>query len=375
MGKILTFKNKKPPENKGEVNFARFAKHYLPDDFILITNPDIHNVEIDFILLSSEKFLIVEIKYWLGVVVENPFGKWKIIYREKVKEEYDPFSQAQRERRAVNKFIYDKFGIKHKSKCLIINMAPEAELHVAKRMKNFILFQYKNEESLKKLIVEGNFGKLPRDMAIKLKKNFLSYWSGQLEESDPDVWAWDCFSNNKTFICLHPRENKEVSEQNNDAILNFIQGYPFDAITKWEDLLYSFTVSPIEKSFIVVNLAYAYYRVEDYKELVNLLYTQNFIEEAQEFRDYLEYLLAIAYFKLGGRENLEAALRIARPLLSSTQLVEKKEVKKLLFNIYSALHDWKRARKILQELIEKEGENGNLQQRLELIERKLKKEK
>lgn len=372
MAKILTFKGKKPPENKGEVNFARFAKKHLPDDFILITNPEINNVEVDFLLLGPDKFLAVEVKYWLGVIMENPFGKWKIIYRNREKSEYDPFFQAQRERKAVNKFVYDRFGIKFQSKCLIINMAPGAEFNVTKRQKNFILFQYKNDESLRKLLTEGNFGRMPRDLAGKLRRAFLSYWGSQLEESDPDLWAWDCFSNNKTFICLHPRENREISEHNNDAILSFIKGYPLDAIAKWEDLLYSEIVTPLEKSFVIVNLAYAYYRVGNFKELVSMLYTYSFTEEAGEFKEYLEFLLALAYFKLGGRENLERARRIAERL-PKNGLIEKDEILKLLFNIYSALGEWEKAKNALNGLSGKG--DGAIRQRMLLVEEKLRKKK
>jgi len=372
MAKILIFKGKKPPENKGEVNFARFAKKFLPDNYFLITNPEINNVEVDFLLFAPDRFLTIEVKYWLGVVMENPFGKWKIIYRNREKSEYDPFFQAQRERKAVNKFVYDKFGIKFQSKCLIINMAPGAEFNVSKRQKNFILFQYKNDESLRKLLVESNFGRIPTDLAGRLKRGFMSYWGSQLEESDPDLWAWDCFSNNRTFICLHPRENREISEQNNDAILSFIKGYPFEAIAKWEDLLYSEVVSPLEKSFVIVNLAYAYYRVGNFKELVSMLYTYSFTEEAIEFKDYLEFLLALAYFKLGGSENLEKAKRIAERL-PRKGLIEEDEINKLLFNIYSALGEWENAKKALEKLSGKG--DGSIRQRLSLIEEKIRKKK
>ncbi len=372
MAKILIFKAKKTPENKGEVNFARFAKKYLPEDFTLITTPDINNVEVDFLLFGPGKFLAIEIKYWLGVIMENPFGKWKIIYRNREKSEYDPFFQAQRERKAVNKFSYDKFGIKFQSKCLILNMALGAEFDVTKRQKNFILFQYKNDESLRKLLVEGNFGRLNRELAGKLKRGFLSYWGSQLEESDPDLWAWDCFSNNRTFICLHPRENRDISEENNDAILSFIKGYPLDGIAKWEDLLYSETVSPLEKSFIIVNLAYAYYRVGNYKEVISMLYTYSFSEEALDFREYLEFILALSYFKLGGRDNLGKAKRVVERI-SKGGLVEEAEVDKLLFNIYSALGNWEKAKKALGRLSGKE--NGAIKQRLILIEEKIKKGK
>lgn len=372
MAKILTFRGKKTPENKGEVNFARFAKRYLPDDYVLVTTPEINNVEVDYLLFGPDKFLVIEIKYWLGVIVENPFGKWKIIYGNREKSEYDPFYQAQRERKAVNKFIYDKFGLKFQSKCLILNMAQGSEFNVTKRQKNFILFQYKSDEALRKLLVEGNFGKVGRDLAAKLKKNFLSYWGARLEPSDPDLWSWDCFSNNKIFICLHPKENREISEQNNDAILSFIRGYTMEAIANWERLLYSETVSPLEKSFIITNLAYAYYRTGQFQELVKFLYTYSFKEEAEEFREYLDFLLALAYFKLGGKENLEKALNLALSI-PDKGLVPGEEKKKLLFNIYAGLERWEDALKVIKELAKKG--DGAVKQRLKLVEEKISRNK